>query len=187
MGSLFRRFLTTELLTRVGRCELATHLQSRIGRLIGLIERGETRPGVVQALLFSRGQGGHARYVHVSILYRAPSGEPGPADDGIVYAKNTNLTSGLRPALYLLRENGSTRGTFALITDGDANVEAEHLPATVQEAGRSGARIHTIGIGNNGDTGYDPATLSTIARSTGGRFQSAHPLEALCKALDKAA
>lgn len=74
-------------LRRVGRHELANHIEGRVGRLLGLMARDETRPGVVQALFYARGQGGHTRFVHVALSY-----EPGPqtkaaARGQIVYAR----------------------------------------------------------------------------------------------------
>jgi len=66
-------------LRRAGKHELANHLESRIGRLLGLIARDEKRPGVVQALLHSNGRG-YSRFVHVRLEHQ-PQIEP-----GIVYA-----------------------------------------------------------------------------------------------------
>jgi len=76
-------------LRRVGRHELANHIEGRVGRLLGLMARDETRPGVVQALFYARDHGGHARFVHVSLTYE-PGAEAETAARGqIVYARET--------------------------------------------------------------------------------------------------
>lgn len=56
----------TEFLKRIGQYEMASHLENRIGRLLGLIARDEKRPGVVQALFYDKIHAtGHADFVHV--------------------------------------------------------------------------------------------------------------------------
>jgi len=54
-------------LRRASHQELANFLAGRLGRLIDLIARDETRPGVVRALFHTPGSAGHDRFVHVSI------------------------------------------------------------------------------------------------------------------------
>jgi len=74
-------------LRRVGRHELANHIEGRVGRLLGLMARDETRPGVVQALFYARGRGGHARFVHVSLTYEPRSDAEATPREEIVYAR----------------------------------------------------------------------------------------------------
>lgn len=99
---------------------------------------------------------------------------------------STDLSAGLACALGQLRKSGTTRGNIVLITDGAANVETGRLPALVKEAQSRRIRIFTIGVGNNGDCDYDKKLLVQMARSTRGRFSSAHSYTALCNALRKA-
>jgi Mg-chelatase subunit ChlD len=99
---------------------------------------------------------------------------------------STNLSAGLASALGQLRRSGTTRGNIVLITDGAANMETERLPALVKEAQSRRVRIFAIGVGNDGDADYDKNLLFRMARSTGGRFASAHSYAALGSALQKA-
>ena len=80
-----------EFLRRAGRHESANHLEARIGKLLGLIARDEKRPGVVQALLYNRGQG-YSRFVHVSLERLQPGDGDSPAQEGIVYAGRSQDT-----------------------------------------------------------------------------------------------
>ena len=98
----------------------------------------------------------------------------------------TNLSAGLDLAFAQLREVGAMRGNIVLITDGAANVQTERLPALIQRARNARVRIFTIGVGNDGDSDYDRPLLVRMARSTGGRFASAHSFGALCTALRRA-
>lgn len=98
----------------------------------------------------------------------------------------TNLSAGLDLALGQIRKAHTTRGNIVVITDGAANEQTGRLPGLVRQAKSSGVRIFTIGVGNNGDTDYDQKLLTHLARSTRGRFMSAHSFKALCNALRKA-
>ncbi len=98
----------------------------------------------------------------------------------------TNLSAGLTLALAQLRKAYTTRGNIVVITDGAANEQNDRLPRLVRQAKSSGVRIFTIGVGNNADTDYDRKLLTHLARSTRGRFMSAHSFKALCNALRKA-
>ena len=95
----------------------------------------------------------------------------------------TNLSAGLASALSQLRTAHTSRGNVVVITDGAVNVETSRLPQLTQQAKSSRVRIFTIGVGNNGDSDYDRKLLTQLARSTGGRFMSAHSFKALCNAL----
>ncbi len=74
-------------LRRTGRHELANHVESRVLKLVGLIARDESRPGVVQALLFVQGGRGHARFIHVSLERRPPTEEERTSEETIIYAR----------------------------------------------------------------------------------------------------
>jgi hypothetical protein len=57
-----------EFLRRAGQFELANHLDSRLGKLLGHIARDESRPGVIQALFYDKtGSVGHSGFIHVLI------------------------------------------------------------------------------------------------------------------------
>jgi hypothetical protein len=95
-----------DFLRRQGQHELANHIESRIGRLLGLLARDETCPGIVQALFHVRGEGGRSRFVHVSLEYRpASEGKPGPWE-GIVYARQIidHLDTSMQEAAKWARE-----------------------------------------------------------------------------------
>ena len=118
----------------------------------------------------------------------------GPAFHSLTYALRqlhpqgyTNLSAGLTSALRLVADAGTPGGTLVIVTDGAANLEKDLLPGLVERAKTSRVRIHTIGVGNNGDGDYDRALLLHIARSTGGRFSSADSFGALCNALSRVA
>jgi Ca-activated chloride channel family protein len=98
----------------------------------------------------------------------------------------TNLSAGLVLAMDQLVRVDAVRKSMVLITDGAANVSTSCLHELLRRARSSGIRIFTIGVGNNSNRDYDRPLLVTIARSTGGRFNSAHSFEALCNALRKA-
>lgn len=98
----------------------------------------------------------------------------------------TNLSAGLALALGELTRANTPRGNLVVITDGAANVETSRLPQLAKRARSSRVRIFTIGVGNNGDSDYDRDLLTHLARSTGGRFMSAHSFDALCNALRRA-
>jgi len=82
-----RRFFDAyvQFLGRSGRNELASYLERRVGRLLGLLARDETRSGVVHALLYAPDGAGHGRFVHAMV----EQGSPGQAEQapGIVYAR----------------------------------------------------------------------------------------------------
>jgi Mg-chelatase subunit ChlD len=122
-----------------------------------------------------------------------PLAPVGPARSGLYRALRslrpqsfTNLSAGLSLALGQLKKINTTRGNIVVITDGAANVETSRLPQLTRRARNSRVRIFTIGVGNNGDTDYDKDLLIRMARSTGGRFVSAHTYKALCNALRRA-
>lgn len=100
---------------------------------------------------------------------------------------NTNLSAGLALALDHLCRSGVRRGNVVVITDGAANVARDRLPDLVRRAKASRIRIYTIGVGNNADTDYDRDLLVWMARTTGGRFASAHSFGQLCRALRQVA
>lgn len=119
-----------------------------------------------------------------------PLASVGPAFHGLVRAlrslhpqSSTNLSAGLALALSELTKTNTARGNLVVITDGAANVETPRLPQLMKQAKSSRIRIFTIGVGNNGDSEYDRDLLTNLARSTGGRFMSAHSFDALCNAL----
>jgi len=77
-----------EFLRRVGQHELANHLDSRIGRLLGHIARDETRPGVVHALFYDKIRAvGHSRFVHVSMERLPCDGVEARSGESIEYAR----------------------------------------------------------------------------------------------------
>lgn len=98
----------------------------------------------------------------------------------------TNLSAGLALALGQLQRAGTTRANIVVITDGAANLETGRLRRLTKQARTSRVRVFTIGVGNNRDSDYDRSLLRCLARSTGGRFMSAHSFNALCSALRKA-
>jgi len=100
---------------------------------------------------------------------------------------NTNLSAGLALALDHLSRSGVGRGNIVVITDGAANAARGRLPGLVRRAKASRVRIYTIGVGNNADTDYDRGLLVWMARTTGGRFASAHSFGQLCRALRQVA
>jgi Mg-chelatase subunit ChlD len=123
-----------------------------------------------------------------------PLAPVGPAFNGLVRAlrslhprSTTNLSAGLDLALRQLDKVNTCRGHVVLITDGAANEQTDRLPNLSRRARGSHVRIFTIGVGNCGDSDYDRRLLTQLARSTGGRFSSAHSFQALCSALRKAA
>ena len=92
----------------------------------------------------------------------------------------------LELALAQLSKAGVSRGNLVVITDGGANKGNSSLSGLLNRAKRSRVRIFTIGVGNNGNGDYDRDLLVKMARSTGGRFASAHSFGALCQALRRA-
>lgn len=98
----------------------------------------------------------------------------------------TNLSAGLALALDQLSTAGVSRGNLVVITDGGANKGTSSLSGLLDRAKRSRVRIFTIGVGNNGNGDYDRDLLVKMARSTGGRFASAHSFGTLCQALARA-
>jgi Ca-activated chloride channel family protein len=98
----------------------------------------------------------------------------------------TNLSAGLSLALGQLAKVKAAHSNIVVITDGAANADTSLLPQLIRQAKADGARIFTIGVGNNGDSDYNRKLLIQMARSTGGRFSSAHSFEMLVNALLKA-
>ena len=77
-----------EYLRRIRQYDLANHLESRIGRLLGLIARDEKRPGVVQALFFDpENRIGHARFVHVAMERILPDEGENITHEEILYSR----------------------------------------------------------------------------------------------------
>jgi Mg-chelatase subunit ChlD len=99
----------------------------------------------------------------------------------------TNLSAGLSLGLSQLARAGAAHSHLVVITDGDANRAQAQLPDLIRQAQVQRVRIFTIGIGNNTDGDYDRVLLFNMARSTGGRFASAHTFTALQQALSRVA
>ncbi len=95
----------------------------------------------------------------------------------------TNISAGLELALQQLRKIGAMRGNIVLISDGAANLRAEHLGGLIQKAHTRRVRIFTIGVGNLSDCDYDKPLLVRMANNTGGRFMCADDFSSLCSAL----
>ena len=93
--------------------------------------------------------------------------------------KRTAIGDTIGLAIKRLREQSRENRVLLLLTDG-TNTAGELDPVEAAElAGRQGIRIYTIGIGSDRLRGHrapsdsrelDEATLSAIARATGGRF-----------------
>lgn len=76
-----------EFLHRVKQHELANHLQSRLGILLGCLARDEKRPGVVRALFYDQKQTGHTGFVHVKTGRISPDQADASGQDPICYAQ----------------------------------------------------------------------------------------------------
>lgn len=98
----------------------------------------------------------------------------------------TDLSAGLDLALRQLAKANGSWGNLVVITDGAANRGNSRLPGLIKQARSLRARIFTIGVGNIADADYDRDLLVEMARSTGGRFASAHSFVALSNALRRA-
>jgi Ca-activated chloride channel family protein len=98
----------------------------------------------------------------------------------------TNMAAGLEVALSEIANTRTRQGNIVLITDGASNSNTTRLSGLARKARSRRVRIFTIGVGNNRDGDYDRDLLIGMARSTGGRFASAHSYQMLCNALRKA-
>jgi Mg-chelatase subunit ChlD len=93
----------------------------------------------------------------------------------------TNLAGGLRESIKLLNQmpKGFLRRCW-LLSDGEANVEKEAIPAAIAEARAAWVNVNCVGFGD----AYDRPTLEAVAAGTHrGRFVEVHGLRALTDAL----
>ncbi|POR03595.1 magnesium chelatase [Alkalispirochaeta sphaeroplastigenens] len=108
------------------------------------------------------------------------------------YGDGTAIGMALALASLHLHGSDGQEQVIILLTDGVNNAGEISPEAAAEVAGRSGIRIHTIGVGSEGEAeiefrhpedgrtyrgtvreGYDPESLRRIAELTGGRFFSA--------------
>jgi Ca-activated chloride channel family protein len=133
---------------------------------------------------------------YVVVLERLDAIRPGILGDG------TALGLGLASALRQLAASGAARGALVLLSDGEDNVGLVHPVDAAAAAGRSGARLIVVGLGSRGDipidyvdpvtgqrmsgtyrSGFDEATMESIARAGGGEYRSVADSGALASLL----
>ncbi len=96
---------------------------------------------------------------------------------------NTAIGDALMQAVQLLKKNNAKEKVILLFSDGHHNSGTYSPKEGVEAAKKIGARIYTVGIGNE----YDKKLLETIAKSSGGKSfaaKSPEDLAAVFKEID---
>jgi len=94
---------------------------------------------------------------------------------------NTNIPQALRLGRQMMNDVGGEKKRMVLMTDGENNVESDMMDQEVDECIREKILVDTIAFGEHADV----SLLRSIAKRTGGMYQSANSPLALQKAYEK--